>query len=106
MKRRDVRRYCFPLIIVGYETFVARARKMDHLDSKVVEERQRLDHGLVDSTRALASPHHQQCCQVFAQAEFLPRYAAVHRLQFLPDWRAGDYGAAAGKKRRAFFEPE
>src|SRR5437588_11549337 len=101
MKRRDVRWYFFPLIIVGHETFVARARKMDHLDSKVVEERQRLDHGLVDSTRALASPHHQQRRQVFTPAEFLPRNAAVHRLQFLANQRAGYFGSSPGKSRRA-----
>src|SRR5436309_1954283 len=61
MKRRDVGGDSFPSIIFRYESFVARAGKMNNLKCRVAQEWQRFDDRLIDAARALTSAHHQHC---------------------------------------------
>ena len=73
MERSDVSRNIFALVIVGDQTFVARAGKMNDLQRQFPERGHRFDDGLVYPSRALASTHHQQRRQIVAQPELLQR---------------------------------
>ena len=106
MERGDVSRNIFALVIVGDQTFVARAGKMDDLKRQFLERGHRLDHGLVDSGRALASAHHQQRRQIVAQPELLQRDFAIDALELSANRRAGKFRFYFREKLRAFLESE
>ena len=85
MKRGDVGGDVFALIIVGRETFVARAGEVDDLEWLALQCRQRADDRLIDAGRALASAHDEERAQIFVQSEFPPGSRAIDLFEFGAD---------------------
>src|SRR5437588_4464960 len=106
MKRSDESRDSFAAIIFQGETLIACAGKMNHLERRLAQQRQRFDDGLIDSARALASAHDQHCCDVRLQSELLPGRLSIQAFEFGADRRASDFGPHFWKKCRALFEAE
>src|SRR5207237_9875467 len=65
----DKSRNIFAAIIIRNQTPIAPTGEMDDLERDILQCGQRFDDGLVDPTRALASAHHAQRREVFAQAQ-------------------------------------
>src|SRR5207244_3937009 len=99
MKRCDISRDSFALIVVGHELFLARSGKMDHLDRHSLQGRQRPYHRLIDPACSLASTHHEKRKQVFSQTELLPRDFSIEAPELLANWCPGHFRADFWEKR-------
>src|ERR1700730_8913817 len=106
MERRDVSRDTLATIIVGHETLVAHAGKMNRLKWNAVQTRQRFDDSLIDSAGALTSAHDKHSRQIVMQSKFCACNMSIHSLQLGANGRAGDFGARCWEKGRAFLEAE
>src|SRR5437868_5562960 len=106
MKRCHEGPHICSLIIVSYEFFFASAGQVNNLERGVGQRRQRFNHGLIDSARALAAAHDQKGGSVAVQAEFLAGELAINPPQIGPDRRPRDLCFHSWKKWRAFFEAE
>src|SRR5262245_63037855 len=79
---------------------------MNHLNRRALECWQRLDHCLIDSGRALATTHHQNCAQLFMKTEPLTRHPLIDALKLFANWCAGYFGADSWKKGSTLFDAE
>src|SRR5262249_12640225 len=106
MERSDVGRNVFATIIICNKTFVACDGKMNHLQGGVPQKRQRFNHCLINSARALAASHYKHRGEVLAEPKFLTRHASIQTNQLGTHWSARHFSVGFWKKRSAFLEAE
>src|SRR6185312_9520472 len=101
VKRRNAGRKIFASIVICNQTFIARAGKMNYLYRNAPQKRQRFNHRLINSTRALAASHHEDRHEILLESEFLTRLPSIQTHQFGPDWSPCNFCVVFWKKRRA-----
>src|SRR5437667_1946780 len=104
MESSYVSREIFSAIIICNQAFIARAGKMDHLQRRTLQERQRFDQRLINSARTLAASHHEQRGEILLQSKPSTRIASIQMHQFGPDWCAGDFCMRFWEKGCAFLK--